>query len=189
MPSIPMGIPSDLLCQRPDIRQAEFDLMAANAQIGAAKALYFPSISLTGFYGVGSQQLSDLFTGASRTWNYTGSILGPIFTGGNIYGQVMEASTNQQTALYTYRQMIQYAFADVENALIAHQMLLNQIESETRLVEAAGEYQYLANLQYKGGYSPYFVSFKRKSNFSRPNFPGPKHVLSSLARSSTSTKP
>lgn len=165
MPEIPVGIPSELLCQRPDILQAEFNLISANAQIGAAKALYFPSVSLTGFFGLESKQLSNLFSGASRTWNYTGSILGPVFTGGNIYGQVSETKANQQAALYTYQQVIQNAFADVENALIAHEMLLNQLESEGRLVEAAGEYQYLADLQYKGGYSPYFVVIQAQEQY------------------------
>lgn len=165
MPVVPEGIPSDILCQRPDIMQAEFNLIAENAQIGAAKALYFPTISLTGFYGYESLQLNNLFSGASHAWSYTGSAIGPIFTGGNIYGQVSEAKANQKAALYAYKETIQNAFADVENALIAHKMLLDQIESETRLVEAAGQYQHLATLQYKGGYSPYFVVIQAQEQY------------------------
>jgi outer membrane protein, multidrug efflux system len=165
MPVIPEGIPSELLYQRPDILQAEYYLIQANAEIGAAKALYFPSISLTGYFGVESLQLSNLFTGPSRTWNYTGSLLGPLFTGGNIYGQVAQAKAQEQAALYAYQQTIQSAFADVENALIAHTMLLNQMESVTLLVKAAGQYQYLAELQYKGGYSPYFVVIQAQEQY------------------------
>ncbi len=87
-PSIPAGLPSQLLERRPDIAQAEQNLIGANAQIGAAKALYFPTISLTGLFGGASTDLSDLFDGASETWNYAGSITGPIFAGGGISGQV-----------------------------------------------------------------------------------------------------
>ena len=88
LPAVPAGLPSQLLEQRPDILEAEQRLIAANALIGAARALYYPSISLTGFLGGASAQLSDLFDSDSRVWNYTGSILGPIFTGGAIKGQV-----------------------------------------------------------------------------------------------------
>jgi multidrug efflux system outer membrane protein len=165
MPEIPEGLPSELLCQRPDIMQAEENLIAANAEIGAAKALYFPSVSLTGFFGNSSTELSSLFTGPSRTWNFTGSVVGPIFTAGSIYGQVMQAKANREAAVHTYQEVIQNAFADVENSLIAHTKLMEQIESETRLVEAAGEYQHLAMLQYKGGYSPYYVVIQAQEQY------------------------
>ncbi len=82
LPPVPAGLPSDLLVNRPDISQAEQRLVAANANIGAARALYFPTISLTGAYGFASSELSDLFKGSSRIWNYAGSLTGPIFTGG-----------------------------------------------------------------------------------------------------------
>lgn len=165
MPEIPAGIPSEILCQRPDVMQAEQNLIGANALIGAAKALYFPSISLTGFYGNSSPQLGNLFTGPARTWSYMGNVVGPIFTAGAIYGQVIQAEADQQAALYTYEETIQSAFADVENALVAHEMLADQIEAETRLVEAAGQYQHLAMLQFKGGYSPYFVVIQAQEQY------------------------
>src|SRR5262249_7973565 len=113
-PSVPAGLPSDLLEQRPDIAQAEHQLVAANAQIGAAKALYFPTISLTGLFGGVSRELSDRFDDASREWNYTGSITGPIFAGGAISGQVAQARAGQKAALAAYEASIQNAFADVE---------------------------------------------------------------------------
>lgn len=157
MPEIPAELPSSLLERRPDILQAEQNLVAANAQIGAAKALYFPAINLTGAYGVSSQNLSDLFKGPARTWNYTGSITGPIFTWGLIEGQVEEAEGQTMAALYNYELVIQKAFKEVEDALIAHTKLEEKFAAQQKLVEASREYVYLSKLQYDGGYSPYFV--------------------------------
>ncbi|MEO8306369.1 MAG: efflux transporter outer membrane subunit, partial [Betaproteobacteria bacterium] len=123
LPTVPAGVPSTLLERRPDLIQAEQQLVAANAQIGAAKALYFPTISLTGALGTASSDLSNLFTGPARLWNYAGQIVGPIFTAGAISGQVAQAEAAQQAALYNYRSVIQNAFADVDNALVANQKL------------------------------------------------------------------
>jgi multidrug efflux system outer membrane protein len=155
MPVVPAGLPSEVLINRPDIRQAEQNLIALNAQIGAAKALYFPSISLTGDYGYASADLSDLFEGRSRLWSYSGSITGPIFAGGAIYGQVKQAEAARKAALYNYELSIQSAFADVENALIARRKLSDQTQAQERLVKAGKEYARLAQLQYDGGYAPY----------------------------------
>jgi len=155
MPAIPAGLPSELLERRPDILQAEQNLIAANAQIGAAKALYFPSISLTGAFGGSSTNLSDLFRGPSNTWNYGGSFIGPIFTAGNIEGQVRGAEAGQRAALLTYEQTIQKAFADVENALISSRKLGEQLSAEQKRVTSYKEYARLARLQYTGGYAPY----------------------------------
>ncbi len=155
MPPIPAGLPSQLLEQRPDILQAEQNLVAANAQIGAAKALYFPTISLTGAFGKTSTELSNLFSGPSRAWNYAGSFTGPIFLGGAIRGQVKQAQAAQQAALLAYIQTIQNAFADVENVLIARQNLEQQLAAEQRRVTAYSEYDRLAVIQYNEGYVPY----------------------------------
>lgn len=165
LPEIPPGLPSDLLTQRPDIMEAEEKLIAANAQIGAAEALYFPSITLTGFYGGASQELKNLFSGPSNTWSFVGTVTGPIFTAGAIYGQVFQAKALQQAALITYKETIQNAFADVEDALIARTMLVEQLAAQERLVKAAGEYEYLATLQYKGGYSPYFIVIQAQQQY------------------------
>lgn len=165
LPEVPSGLPSDLLTQRPDIMEAEEKLIAANAQIGAAEALYFPSITLTGFYGVASQELKQLFSGPSNTWNFVGSVTGPIFTAGAIYGQVFQAKALQQAALITYKETIQNAFADVEDALVARTMLIEQLAAQGRLVQAAGEYEHLATLQYKGGYSPYFIVIQAQQQY------------------------
>jgi multidrug efflux system outer membrane protein len=156
LPPVPAGLPSDLLASRPDIRQAEQNLIAANAQIGAARALYFPTISLTGIFGFASSDLSNLFKGRpSRTWSYAGSFAGPIFTGGAISGQVKQAEAGREAALFDYELAIQNAFADVENALVAHSKLIEQLKVQERLVKAGSEYERLARLQYDGGYSPY----------------------------------
>jgi len=155
IPPVPAGLPSDLLTNRPDIRQAEQNLISANAQIGAAKALYFPTISLTGALGVASSDLTSLFQGPARIWRYAGSVTGPIFTGGAIQGQVKEAEAVQKAALLNYEQTVQNSFADVENALVARKKLADQIQAQERLVKANREYVRLARLQYEGGYSPY----------------------------------
>lgn len=155
LPSVPAGLPSQLLERRPDVLQAEQNLIAANAEIGAARALYFPTISLTGSYGNSSSELSDLFKGPARTWSYGGSITGPIFRGGAVYGQVKQAEAAHEAALLAYQSSIQNAFADVENSLAARTKIGEQLEAQKRLVDAAREYTRLAQLQYDGGYVPY----------------------------------
>jgi len=157
LPSVPAGVPSQLLENRPDILQAEQNLIAANARIGAARALYFPTISLTGDYGRSSGALRNLFRGPAEIWSYAGSITGPIFTAGAVSGQVKQAEAARQAALLAYQSAIQNAFADVEDALVGRQKLTDQIEAQGRLVTAAKEYERLARLQYDGGYTPYFT--------------------------------
>jgi len=155
LPQTPAGLPSQLLERRPDVAQSEQELIAANAQIGAAKALYFPTISLTGALGAASADLSNLFKDPTRIWNYGGSLLGPIFTGGAITAQVRQAEGAQKAALYGYEKTVQSAFADVENSLITRQKSDEKLQAQQRLVDALNEYAGLARLQYKGGYVPY----------------------------------
>jgi multidrug efflux system outer membrane protein len=155
LPAVPAGLPSQLLERRPDLMQSEQELIAANAQIGAAKALYFPTISLTGAFGSASPDLSKLFTGPARVWSYAGQAIGPIFTFGGVSGQVAQAESAQQAALYNYQLAIQNAFSDVSNALIASQKLQDQVAAQGRLVAALQDYARLATLQYNGGYTSY----------------------------------
>ena len=155
MPPVPPGLPSDLLERRPDIIQAEQTLIAANAQIGAAKAQYFPSISLTGAFGSTSTQLDNLFTGPAGVWSFSGSAVGPIFTAGAIAGQVTQAEAGERAALASYEGSIQNAFADVENALVANVNLKDQLSAQERLVHSLAEYARLARLQYNEGYTSY----------------------------------
>jgi outer membrane protein, multidrug efflux system len=155
LPQVPQGVPSELLERRPDLLQSEQQLIAANAQIGAAKALYFPTISLTGAYGNASSELSNLFSGPTRIWSYAGSVTGPIFSFGAISGQVAQAEATQKAALLSYQLSIRNAFADVDNALIAKQKLQEQLGAQIKLVAALQQYNDLARLQYEGGYTSY----------------------------------
>jgi len=156
-PVIPAGLPSSVLEQRPDIRQAEQQLIAANAQIGAAKALYFPVISITGALGVASLDLAKLFSGPSGAWSYQGSIVGPIFTAGATRSQVRQAEAARKAAELGYVAAIQSAFADVDNALVVRAKLADQLAAEARLVGASREYRRLARLQFDGGVAPYMT--------------------------------
>lgn len=155
LPQVPAGLPSQLLERRPDVAQAEQGLIAANAQIGAAKALYFPTISLTGTYGNQSSALDELFSAPTRVWSAAAGVAGPIFAGGAIHAQVRGAEAAKEAALLQYEAVVQGAFADVDNALVARQELVKQVESQERLVKSLSEYERLATLQYKGGYTPY----------------------------------
>ena len=154
-PAPPAGVPSELLERRPDLMQSEQQLVGANAQIGAAKALYFPTISLTGALGSASGDLSNLFSGPTRVWNYAGQVIGPIFTFGIVSGQVAQAEAGQQAALQSYLFSIQSAFADVDNALVASQKLQDQLAAQQKLVDALATYARLARLQFTGGYTSY----------------------------------
>jgi outer membrane protein, multidrug efflux system len=154
-PQVPAGLPSDLLARRPDLRQAEQDLIAANAQIGAARALYFPQISLTGLLGTQSTQFSQLFKGPSRAWSFAGTITQPIFTAGGISGQVKAAEAAQQQALFSYEKAIQVAFQDVDDSLITLQKTREARDVQGRQVDALRTYAHLARLRYEGGYSSY----------------------------------
>ncbi|HEY4136839.1 MAG TPA: efflux transporter outer membrane subunit [Casimicrobiaceae bacterium] len=155
LPTVPAGVPSTLLTRRPDLMQSEQTLIAANAQIGAAQALYFPTISLTGAFGSSSSELSNLFKGPARIWSYAGQLTGPIFTFGAVSGQVTQAEAGAQAALQNYRLSIQNAFGDVDNALIANTKLKEQIAAQQRLVAALSDYSRLARMQYTGGYTSY----------------------------------
>ena len=155
LPKVPAGVPSALLERRPDLLQAEQQLIAANAQIGAAKALYFPTISLTGAFGSASADLSKLFSGPAKVWSYAGTVAGPIFSFGAVSGQVAQAEAAQQAALLNYQLSIRNAFADVDNALVANSKLREQLDAQIKLVAALQQYSDLARLQYDGGYAPY----------------------------------
>jgi multidrug efflux system outer membrane protein len=155
LPAIPPGVPSDLLERRPDLLQSEQQLVAANAQIGAAKAQYFPTISLTGAFGNASTDFNNLFSGSTRVWNFAGNIIGPIFTGGLIYGQVQQTEAATDAALLAYQQAIQRAFADVDDALASRTELAEQVAAQERLVKALRGYARLAQYLYDGGRVPY----------------------------------
>jgi multidrug efflux system outer membrane protein len=154
-PTPPAGLPSELLERRPDIRQAEQQLIAANANIGVAKAAYFPVISLTGLFGYISPQLEDLFQGPSRTWNFGGGLTVPIFTAGKIAGQVQVAEAVQQQVLANYEKTIQTAFGEVEDSLIALRKGRERLKAQQAQTESLRRYLKLAKLRYDNGYTSY----------------------------------
>jgi multidrug efflux system outer membrane protein len=154
-PAVPGGLPSSLLERRPDIRQAEENLIAANADIGVAKAAYFPDISITGMLGLASEQFSDLFKGPSKTWSFGASLLQPIFNAGRIDSEVARAEALQREALYTYEKSIISAFQDVENALIDRTKFGEIREEQARNVEALQRFRDLADLRYREGATIY----------------------------------
>ncbi len=155
LPAIPAGLPSELLERRPDIRRAEQDLIAANALIGAAKAAYFPTISLTGLFGYSSTSLSNLFQGDNKVWSYGMPITMPIFTAGAIAGQVQSAEAVQQQALFAYQRAIQQGFREVNDALVDQDRTREQLRAQKQQVEALEQYSATARLRYDNGYSSY----------------------------------
>ncbi|WP_454764795.1 efflux transporter outer membrane subunit [Cupriavidus campinensis] len=154
-PPIPSGLPSELLAQRPDLLQAEQQLIAANAEIGAARAEYFPTITLTGLFGAASTALSGLWVGAAQTWSYGASVAMPIFSAGRIAGDVRQAEARQRQALQSYQRAIQTAFREVADALVGVQRTREQLEAKNTQVDALARYASLARDRYEGGYTSY----------------------------------
>jgi NodT family efflux transporter outer membrane factor (OMF) lipoprotein len=149
--SLPPGLPSSLLERRPDIREAEQTLAAANAEIGAAKAEYFPQITLTSFLGVQSRALSSLFTGPGRQWSFVPEATQPIFNAGRIRNKVRLTEAQEREALQAYEKAIQSAFREVSDALISFEKSSQQRSQEQLLVQALRDTDRLSRLRYKGG--------------------------------------
>lgn len=152
---IPADLPSSLIERRPDILEAEQVLVAANAEIGAARALYFPSISLTGLFGAASTALSGLWTSDARTWSYGASAVLPLFTGGAITGQVRQAEARHDQAVHAYRRTVENAFREVSDALVGVQETREQLAAKNRQVDALARYATFARDRYEGGYTSY----------------------------------
>jgi multidrug efflux system outer membrane protein len=157
-PEVPPGMPSSLIERRPDIREAEQVLVAANAEIGVAKAQFFPQISLTGSGGGSfgrSSAFSSLMSSQVGIWSYGAQVSQPVFTGGALRGNLRVAKSQHQQALISYRQTIQRAFGDVSDALIGyekfHQVRVRQEDTVKDLQESVR----LSNLRYKGGTTTY----------------------------------
>jgi outer membrane protein, multidrug efflux system len=150
-PDVPAGLPSALLERRPDILDAEQNLVAANANIGVAKATYFPQISLSGFLGGQSTQLSSLFNGRHSAWSFVPQISQPIFAAGRLRSGVKLAQAERESALVQYEKTIQTAFTDVSNALIAHQRVRESGLKQEALVATLQDRTRLAYARYRGG--------------------------------------
>jgi len=150
-PDVPAGLSSALLERRPDILAAEQNLVAANANIGVARAEYFPRISLSGFLGGQSTQLSSLFNGPHSAWSFVPQVSQPIFTAGRLKSGVKLAEAERQSSLIQYEKTIQTAFTDVSNALIAHQRVRESRLKQEALVATLQDRTRLAYVRYRGG--------------------------------------
>ena len=164
-PEVPAGLPSALLARRPDIREAEENLIAANAQIGVAKAAYFPQISLTGSAGYESTALTSLFTGPAQLWTFGGTLTEPIFQGGRLKANVRLAEAQHQESLLTYQQTIQAAFRDVSNALIAYRKNREFRVQEENLTESAQDAARLSGIRFKAGTTDYLEVLINETNY------------------------
>jgi multidrug efflux system outer membrane protein len=152
------GIPSDVLLHRPDVLAAEHQLMAANAQIGAARAAFLPSIELTGNLGTESSQLSGLFKAGSRAWTFSPQINLPIFAGGANVANLQATKLARDTAVAQYEKAIQTAFREVADALVARSTLDEQLAAQQALVTASAVAYRLADMRYRGGVDSYLTA-------------------------------
>ena len=164
-PSVPAGLPSSLLERRADIRQVEEQLIAANAQIGVARAAYLPDITLTGTAGYQSSALTSLFTGPAGLWNFGASLTQPIFTAGRLRSNVRLAQAQQQEAVLFYQQTIQGAFRDVSDALIAYRKTQEFRVQQQQLAESAKDATRLSQMRYKGGAASYLEVLTNDTNY------------------------
>ncbi len=160
----PPGLPSSLLERRPDIREAEQNLVAANAQIGAARALYFPQISLTGFLGGQSRALTNLFTGPARFWTIGPAGVLPLFNAGQVRARVRFTEAQKRELVIAYQRSIYTAFREVSDSLIGYQRTREQLEQQQRLVNALSESTRLSRLRYQGGLDSYLQVLDAERN-------------------------
>jgi outer membrane protein, multidrug efflux system len=163
-PEVPAGLPSALLERRPDIQQAEAQLVAANAEIGVARAAYFPQISLNGAGGFQSSALTSLFTGPAGAWSFGASLAQPIFTGGRLRSQVRLAEARQQTAVLSYQQSIQGAFRDVSDGLVAYRKTREFRTQQELLFRSAEDAARLSHMRYNGGVTGYLEVLTNETN-------------------------
>jgi multidrug efflux system outer membrane protein len=154
-PEVPAGLPSSLLEHRPDIQIAEQLLVAANANVGQAKAAFYPQITLTGFYGYQTVALSDLFSAPARTWQFGPALTMPLFTGGRLRGNLKITQAQYEEALATYQKTVQNAFGEVSDGLIAYQRTREFRARQEELTQANREATDLANIRYDGGVTSY----------------------------------
>jgi len=164
-PDVPAGLPSSLLERRPDIREAEAQLMAANAQIGVAKAAYFPQITLTANSGYQSSALTSLFTGPAGLWNFGGSLVQPIFAGGRIRSGVKFSEARQQETVLMYQQTIQQAFRGVSDALVEYHKDREFRQYQQQLALSAQDAAQLSEMRYRGGAASYLEVLTNETNY------------------------
>lgn len=163
-PEVPAGLPSSLLERRPDIREAEANLIVANAQIGVARAAYFPQISLTGAAGYQTPALTNLFTGPAGIWNLAASVSQPIFEGGRLKSNVRFAEAQREQMILTYQQTIQGAFRDVSDALVAYRKDREFRIQQEHLLAAAQDAAQLSQARFKAGTTDYLEVLTNETN-------------------------
>jgi multidrug efflux system outer membrane protein len=163
-PQLPPGLPSSLIGRRPDIREAEQKLISANAQIGAAKANYFPQISLTAALGGQSRALTELFTAPARYWTLAPNALLPIFTAGQVRVAVRLTEAQKREMLIGYQKTVYTAFREVSDALIRYDRTRQQRGQQDLLVQALTETTRLATLRYQGGADSYLQVLNAESD-------------------------
>ena len=154
-PTVPTGLPSELLLRRPDIQAAEQQLIAVNADLGQARAAYFPQVTLTGSFGYQSLSLSDLFTSPARVWQFGPSVTLPLFTGGKIRSQNRLAAARLQEAVAAYQKAVKSGFRDVSNALIGFEKAREFEIEQQALTTARRDAARLAEVRYVGGVTSY----------------------------------
>ncbi|MFZ0761324.1 MAG: efflux transporter outer membrane subunit [Candidatus Sulfotelmatobacter sp.] len=163
-PEVPAGLPSSLLERRPDVREAEDNLIAANAQIGVARAAYFPQISLTGTAGYESPALTNLFTGPAGIWSLAASVTQPIFEGGRLKSNVRLAEAQREQMRLIYEQTIQGAFRDVSNGLTAYRKNREFRIQQEHLFESAQDAARLSEIRFKAGTTDYLEVLTNETN-------------------------
>jgi outer membrane protein, multidrug efflux system len=164
-PSVPPGLPSELLERRPDIREAEENLVAANAQIGVAKAEFFPNISLTGTVGLESYALNKLLNASSGLWNVAAAATQPVFEAGVLRAGMHLTEAEKQQMLLTYKQAIVEAFQQVSDALIAYQKDQEYLNQQTLLTSSAEEADRLSKVLYQHGGASYLQVLTSETNY------------------------
>lgn len=164
LPEIPESLPSTLLERRPDVLEAEQQLIAANARIGVVKSLYYPSLSLTGLIGFSNNDIAKLFEPSSFVWNAGGSLLAPIFRAGEISSQVESAEAIQRQAFFNYIKSVQTAFSDVQNSLIERKKTEEIYFSDGKRLDALSNYYELSNLRYQEGATSYLEVLDAERN-------------------------
>jgi outer membrane protein, multidrug efflux system len=163
-PQVPPGLPSSLLERRPDIRQAEEQLVAANAEIGVARAAYFPQIVLSGSGGFQSSALTNLFSGPAGAWSFGASLAQPVFTGGRLRSGLRLAEAQQQTASLFYQQSIQGAFRGVSDTLVAYRKTREFRAQQELLFQSAEDAARLSRMRYMGGATGYLEVLTNETN-------------------------
>ncbi|MDR3640405.1 MAG: efflux transporter outer membrane subunit [Humidesulfovibrio sp.] len=162
---VPAGLPSEVLTRRPDVLAAEHTLKAANANIGAARAMHFPTISLTGSYGTSSNAINNLFQSGTQAWTFVPQITLPIFHAGAISAGVKSAEADRDITVAQYEKTVQTAFREVSDALAQGASLATQVDAEASLAQATGKSYELSTLRFENGVDSYMTKLDSQRSY------------------------